>query len=212
MAKEKFPFDLDKLAKTFHIVRQKKCKDLAVWMQAKYDLTSLEKQILDKLYQNIEKDIDYWNEEELKMQLVSLLFFVADINVERKIKVFYERPLEATINKHYLSVNCDCIVGTPTEFNAPERPYFFLQEFKKGKEAKNDPEAQMLQAMLISQVINDDKKTVYGGFLIGSIWRFAILTADKKYCISSSFDADDKKDLIQIVFILRFLKELILNY
>ena len=59
--------------------------------------------------------------------------------------------------------------------NSPKSPYFFLQAFKKAKGEKNDPEGQMLQAMLIAQEKNNNQKPVYDGFLIGPNWRFATL-------------------------------------
>jgi hypothetical protein len=38
-----------------------------------------------------------WNEEELKMHFLSLIFDHADIELPDKIKLFYERPLSATV-------------------------------------------------------------------------------------------------------------------
>jgi hypothetical protein len=68
----------------------------------------------------------------------------------------------------------------------------------------------MLTAMLIAQELNKDHKTLYGGYLIEHNWHFVILTG-KKYAISRQYDATDKKDVFQIVFILRKLKDLILG-
>ena len=94
-------------------------------------------------------------------------------------------------------------------FNTPDSPYFFLQEFKKKRGEKKDPEAQMLTAMLIAQHLNNDGKIIYGGYLIGHNWHFALLDG-KQYVTSRQYDATEKHDLLQIVFILRKLKELIL--
>jgi hypothetical protein len=44
-----------------------------------------------------------------------------------KIKVFYKRPLSATVNDYQLAVITDCLVATPLPFNTPDTPYFFLQ-------------------------------------------------------------------------------------
>ncbi|MEN9611880.1 MAG: hypothetical protein RLZZ628_2694 [Bacteroidota bacterium] len=49
--------------------------------------------------------------------------------------------------------------------NTPTKPYFFMQEFKKGKKSVDDAEGQMLVAMLIAQTLNADKKPVYGWLL-----------------------------------------------
>ena len=132
------------------------------------------------------------------------------MQLKNKIKVFYERPLAATVENHPLSVIADCMVATPMEFNTPRNPFFFLQEFKKGKGEKRDPEAQMLSAMLIAQHNNQDGKPLYGGYLVGGNWRFTTLI-QKDYCVSRQFDATQKTDLLQIVSALRQLKQLILN-
>lgn len=203
-------FDLSLIAEAFDINRTTHSDALAQWLAARFQLTPEEQHILDKIYEEIAEDGDYWNEEELKIKAVGLLFFLADISVKNKIKVFYERPLTAQINGYQLAVIVDCMVATSMVFNTPKLPYFFLQEFKKGKGEKKDPEAQMLSAMLIAQARNGDNLPVYGGFLIGANWRFATLTG-RDYCLSRLFNASHKPDLLQIVFILRKLKDLILS-
>jgi hypothetical protein len=68
----------------------------------------------------------------------------------------------------------------------------------------------MLAAMILSQELNKDNKPLYGCWLQGKNWNFTTLT-DKNYCVSKQFDATEMEDLQQIVFILRKLKDLILN-
>ena len=68
----------------------------------------------------------------------------------------------------------------------------------------------MLVAMLIAQQKNQDNKTIYGGYLVGTSWKFTTLSQNE-YCVSRIFEATNKNDLMQIVFILRKLKEIILN-
>ena len=75
---------------------------------------------------------------------------------------------------------------------------------------KNDPEGQMLTAMLIAQTLNNDNKPIYGSYIIGSNWWFTTLVGTA-YCSSQKLDTSKRADLLQIVFILRKLKELILN-
>jgi hypothetical protein len=210
MGKNKLGYDLSIIAEVFGIKRTSKCDVLQKWITSSFTLKEDENVMLDKIYEEIAEDGDYWNEEELKIKAVGLLFFLADITVKNKIKVFYERPLSATINGYSISVVVDCMVATPMIFNSPKLPYFFLQEFKKGKGEKKDPEAQMLSAMLIAQDKNKDDKPIFGGFLVGSNWRYATLVG-QNYCISRQFDASNKQDLLQIVYILRSLKGLILE-
>jgi hypothetical protein len=208
-------FDLSQLAEAFSIHRQRSCSHLNDWLSARYELTLEEIHILEKIYAEITEDGDYWNEEELKIKGVGLLFFLADVAVKNQIKVFYERPLSEVVNGYQLSVVTDCMIATPIEFNTPRNPYFFLQEFKKGKGEKRDrnvgpPEAQMLMAMLIAQHKNADGKPIYGGYLVGANWRFTTLIGSD-YCVSRQFDASQHDDLLTIVYALRHLKSLSLN-
>ena len=206
----KIGFDLSLMMKTFGLEIDRKAPELQSWLSDTYELDNIQTLLLDQLFEEVEEDGGYWNEEELKIQFVGMIFRIANITVRNKIKVFYERPLSALVKGYQLSVVSDCLVATPLPFNTPDAPYFFLQEFKKKRGEKKDPEAQMLTAMLIAQELNKDNKALYGGYLIGHNWHFAILTG-KKYAISRQYDATDKKDLLQIVFILRKLKDLILG-
>jgi hypothetical protein len=179
------------------------------WLSAKYELNAFEQQIIDDLYLDFEVSGEYMNEEELKARMVGLIFYAAKIDVPMKIRVFYERPIAAVVRDYTLQVIVDCMVASAVK-SSPNMPYFFLQEFKKAKGEKKDPEAQMLTAMLIAREKNNDNKPIYGGYMIGTSWHFATLVGDN-YCISKKYEATQKEQLTQIVFVLRMLKELILN-
>ncbi len=206
----RLPFDLSTIAEVFDIQKKRKCKVLEAWIHSSYQLSTVRQSLLDEVYEKSRDDMDYWNEEELKMHLISHLFYAADIVVAGKIAVYFERRMEKETNNHLLSVICDCMVATPKPFNKPAAPYFFLQEFKKGKSGQIDPEAQMLIAMLIAQHQNKDGKPIYGSYVIGRHWYFTTLLGNQ-YCQANPFDATIKKDLYQIVYVLRALKDLILS-
>ena len=180
------------------------------WISAKGQLTDSQETLLEDIYQQSFKKVGGWNEEEVKMKLISFLFYIANLEEEGRISTFYERDLSADIDGKRLSVTCDCLVASPLGLSSPRLPYFFLQEFKRRKRTQNDPEGQMLAAMLIAQHQNNDKKPIYGAWLTGSFWEFAILTG-KTYYSSYTFNSVERKDITQIVFILKKLKELILN-
>ncbi len=207
----KIGFDLDDLSRAFNIQKKPQCSVLSTWLDANYTLTEFEQRIIDDLHEEMETVGDYWNEEELKIQFVGSIFYVARVNEKNRIRVFYERPLSAIIGRYSLSVICDCLVATPSTFNAPQQPYFFLQEFKKAKSEKRDPEAQMLMAMIIAAHANADEKPIYGGYLIGSDWRFTTLI-NGNYCVSRKYDATRKEDIEKMVSILRHLKTLIMSH
>ncbi len=207
---KRFPYDLGLLAEAFNLEVSTDCQILTEWLTATYTLSDYELTGLNYLHEQVKVDGKYWNEEELKIRFIGGLFAIAQIDVPDKIKVFYERPLSATIHNHHLAVIADCLVATPLKFNAPRKPYFFLQEYKKGRGEAKDPEAQMLIAMLIAQEKNGDGLPLYGSYVIGSTCYFCTLHANN-YCSSRLYDASDRNDLLQIVYTLRKLKDLILN-
>jgi hypothetical protein len=93
---------------------------------------------------------------------------------------------------------------------SPKTPYFFMQEFKKSKGDKQDPEGQMLAAMIAAQHLNQNNKPLYGSYVIGRDWYFAILQ-DKTYARSETFRLTQPEELRQVILTLRKLKQIILN-
>ena len=208
--KNTIPYDLGLMYKAFHLKIVKNPSLLTDWLAGQFELDEWEMKQAKELYDETSEDAGYWNEEELKVKFVGLIFRLANISTKDKIKVFYERPLASQVNGYDLAVISDCFVATPLPFNEFDTPLFFLQEFKKKRGEKKDPEAQMLVAMLIAQQKNKDQKTIYGGYLVGTSWKFTTLLGNE-YAVSRIFEATNKQDLLQIVFILRNLKDIILN-
>ena len=210
MEKKKLGYDPNDIAAAFSLVVNEDFQYLNTWLTASYEFDAFEQRLFDEVYEESRTDASYWNEEELKIIMIGTLFRLARIQMPKVAKVFYERPLSHTVNGYNLAVICDCLVATPLPFNKPTKPYFFLQEFKKKRGEKNDPEGQLLTAMLIAQAQNNDQKPIYGGYLFGTVWNFATLVGNH-YCVSREFIATHHDDLRQIIFILRQLKTLIIN-
>ncbi len=216
---KRLSFDLPTIAEVFKLERSEECNYLKKWFSSSFKLTDFEQHLFDKIHKEISASSNYLNEEELKIRLIAPIFEIADIDTDNKIRVFYERSLSeirmAENNEEYkLSVICDCMIASSTIFKTPQKPYFFLQEFKKAKGEKNDPEAQMLVAMLAAQTANSTANTT-GKY---NLWRFfdrffvAVCILQKnKYCTSRIYQATDKEDLPQIVYAIRNLKAIILN-
>ncbi len=210
MKAKRLSTDTDTLISTFGLKKQRDTELLNSWLNASGKLTPLQSELLDKVYASAINRIAGWNEEELKIKFISFLLFIADVEEEGKISSFFERAMSHVWDDFELSVICDCVIATPLGYNTPKTPYFFLQEYKKQKGDLHDPEGQMLASMLIAQAKNADDQPIYGAWLTGSIWFFTILEGTN-YHISSAFDATSKEDLLQIIFILRALKSLILE-
>ena len=203
-------YDIFEVIDTFNIQKNRECLLIKEWMSAKGTISTFDTQLIDHARKKLQLKWDEWNEEELKMHFISLVFFVAQLDEPNRISTFYERKFAGKVNDFSISLIVDCMIASPTNSGRPKSPYFFLQEFKQSLGDGHDPEGQMLAAMILSQEINKDNKPIYGCWLQGKNWNFTVLNG-LEYCVSSQFDATDPNDLLQIVFVLRKLKELILG-
>ncbi|MCP4402689.1 MAG: hypothetical protein GY801_35985 [bacterium] len=90
---------------------------------------------------------------------------------------------------------------------SPKYPFFFLNEFKKERDTSNDPLGQLMVAMVAAQQINHDDNPVYGAYVIGRNWYFAVLRGIE-YSVSLGHNVS--KDEINDVFcILKKTKNII---
>ncbi len=203
-------YDGSEVLERFNIKKNMTCPTLKDWLSVQGTLTSVELGILEDVRFELEKSGRYWNEKELKINFIAFVFYLAKINVADKIQVFFERPLTGNVGNINISVKVDAMIATPTPANRPKVPYFFLQEFKRSLGDDHDPEGQMLAAMILAQELNQDNIPIYGCWLQGKFWNFTTLIG-RDYCVSKTFDTTDMEDLQQVIFILRKLKDLILN-
>lgn len=204
----KSKYSIDLILDNFGLERGTNCNVLQSFVQVSIPPDFVLPDLIEEQRQLLEKEGDLWNEEELKMHFLSFVFKFSDIQVPKKIKLFYERPLAGIVQDTSLSVICDALLAAPLGINTPKTPYFFLQEFKKGKKAQNDAEGQMLVAMLIAQEQNKNGHPIYGCYLQGGFWYFATLL-NQNYCLSKAYDATQIKPLIQIIHILKNLKNIV---
>ncbi|TAE03868.1 MAG: hypothetical protein EAZ97_00945, partial [Bacteroidetes bacterium] len=91
----------------------------------------------------------------------------------------------------------------------PKKPFFFLQEYKPERNSGNDPLGQLLIAMVEAQILNGTpEKAIYGCYNIGRIWFFLVLL-DKKYSVSSAYDATQIDDLGAMIVMMERVKQYI---
>lgn len=205
---KKLRYDIDQILGHFGLERSKNCPLIQDWLSTPLDPNFVLPELLEKKREKLDLEGDVWNEEELKMHFLSIVFSYADVEIPKKIKLFYERTLSATVQDTSLSVICDAMLASPYGINTPDVPYFFLQEFKKGKKATDDAEGQMLVAMLIAQAKNVDNHPIFGSYVLGRDWFFTTLQG-KNYCFSDPLDAAKREDLSKILMALKKLKDLI---
>ncbi len=208
--KNKVVLETDWILDFFKIQSVEENETLKYWLSSSFELETHQKELLEKLRHDYKREGDAWNEEELKIRFLAYMLWVADMEVPQKIKTFLERNIRAEYENYEISVDVDLMLASVKGLNTPKTPYFFLQELKKGKKSTNDPEAQMLAAMLAAQIQNQDSKPVFGGYVVGRFWFFAVLEG-KNYSLSSAFDITQQPDIEQVICCLRKLKELVLT-
>lgn len=203
---------IDRILNTFQIDKVKEHTALQQWLALPIDthFSPLEEGILNIAIEKYNRIGDGWNEEELKMHFISLVFAVADLNIDKVCKTYFERTLKGQIDGRHLTVVCDSMVAKPDRAGLPTQPYFFLQELKQAQRfGKTDPEGQMLAAMLLAQNLTQTTPAcLYGSFVVERHWYFATLIGHQ-YSLSQSYNATIKTELHKIVGILLRLKQLI---
>jgi hypothetical protein len=175
----------------------------------------LDNEVIDFLVSLLNKEgkyLKYYNEENLKIKFLTPILNSVDFNIEEaNIKDFYEEKFSYETEKFILNGVIDFTVSKG-EINS-EKPYFFIQEFKKGK-VISDPEPQLL-AELISAVELNDWNTIRGAYIVGAIWNFVILERLEKhkyqYYVSQNFDSTKIEDLKDIYKNLVFVKNEIIE-
>jgi hypothetical protein len=211
MTKLRVKAEINYLVEAFALHPVRELPTLSDWLQAGTEtLDEVAEQMLGKVEPRLYLEIDSWLEGELKMKLLALIFLLAELDEPQKIGVFFERPISAEIGDQKISVIADCMVSSIFGLALPQTPYFFMQEFKKSKGDKQDPEGQMLAAMLAAQHLNQNGKAIYGSFVIGRDWYFTVLQ-DSTYARSEAWRLTQPHELRHVILTLRKLKQIILH-
>jgi hypothetical protein len=193
---------LDKIDEAFGLRQVFQMDLLNEVLSFDYTIQDFERLYLEKLQSLFLLGGDEWNEVELENKIISPMIMLAS-TANEKYAYFLERNLSASIGDYELSGRVDGMMASG--FRSPKKPYFCLNEYKRGTDPDGDPKGQALIAMLVAQQINENKSAIFGCYIIGRIWYFMILK-DKKYIISNDFSCVDT----EIFDIFRILKSL--NY
>ncbi len=102
---------------------------------------------------------------------------------------WYEPAFGGMVNKVELTGFVDYMVAKGIK--TPEKPYFFIQEFKP-QQADKDVEDQLLAEMLVA--VEKNESTIFrGAYIIGQLWKFVILEKigenQFEYFVSQAFDS-----------------------
>ncbi|MEA3513742.1 MAG: hypothetical protein U9R37_09095 [Campylobacterota bacterium] len=140
--------------------------------------------------------IESYSEEDLKVNfLIPILNEVHFKSYENEFRDFYELPMRYETKNFVFNGTTDFVVSKG--LIESEKPYFFIQEFKKGKQ-NGYPESQLL-AELISGVELNKWTEIKGAYVVGSLWFFVILqkigTNKYQYFVSKKYDGMRIDDL-----------------
>jgi len=177
------------------------------WMNASVGLSTIEQTVFDKLITRAIRDIEGWQEEDLKMKFLSPVLELAHFMDDQEVYSYFEKTVSATVDGHFLKTKTDFMLAKGI-LDKPQQPYFHFQEWKPHKRPTGDSMAQLLEALLIAQELNQHQFPMYGCEVMGKYWSFVILE-DKSYCISKSYDCTEQDDLLQIIAVLRKFKQIL---
>ncbi|MDX2302105.1 MAG: hypothetical protein NW226_04860 [Microscillaceae bacterium] len=161
----------------------------------------------EKLRISLSKNVEMWNEDELKMMFIALFLAEFEFNNLPHYKIFTQRYFSLQTDTVEANGKVEWLVATGKQ--TPKNPFFFLQEYKPEKNSGNDPLGQLLIAMVDAQILNGKaEKPLYGCYTIGRFWFFVILVG-KEYSVSRAYDATQTDDLSAMVVIIERVKEYI---
>ena len=177
------------------------------WFSYPYKLSKKESIFLKELIKKHALLLPSYFEENLKMKFLSPILNQVDF-MSDNIHDWYEPNFFGFVNGYELKGFVDYMVATGIK--TPEKPYFFIQEFKP-TQADKDVEDQLLAEMLVA-IEKNETNIFRGAYIIGQNWRFVILEKiaqnQFEYFVSKQFDALDLPDLKQIYINLQAVKHL----
>jgi hypothetical protein len=165
-------WDLTSLDKAFGLEQIWESDLLENWQKIPIEISEFEKDHLLMLQESLIRGGKAWNEVELENKFISPLIMTAKID-DRKMGYFLERTLKAKVADYELSGIVDGMIATG--FRDPDIPFFCMHEYKKSVENQGSPDAQALAAMLVAREKNNNKKPIYGLYVVGLVWNFMVL-------------------------------------
>ena len=182
------------------------------WFSFNYKVSNDDISFLENLIELYGDFLESYKEETLKAHFViPILNRVNFLLREYRCSGLYEETIIYERDEFIFKGTTDFTVSKG--LNRSEKPYFFIQEFKKGEEFSN-PRPQLI-AELIAGIEINNWQTIKGAYIVGAIWNFVILEKlgeDRyQYFVSQNFDSTKTEDLKGIYRNLMFIKNEIIE-
>ena len=184
---------------TFGIKRVFEHPLLADWLSVERNPGEEDRRMIEKLRRQLFREVDMYNEEELKMRFIAPLFYLIPFD-ETGMRSFADRLFsfeygqDEVGNPLITSGRVDWFLAQGRQ--EPREPRVFLHEYKREVEATGDPLGQLLIAMVGAQRQNTEALPLYGCYVLGRNWFFVILE-DQQYAVSRAYDAT-QEDIYKI--------------
>ena len=179
---------------------------LEAWLSVKCDISVEEKKQLAKLQKHLLSKVEFWNEAAIKFYFIGPMISMLQYDTD-EYSGFLEQALSIQVSEQItVSGNIDFMLATGKQI--PRIPLFALHEYKPEPTAAQDPQGQLLVAMLAAQQQNKTNNIdlpLYGVYVIGRLWFFLVLEGNT-YCKSAAYDAT-QEDLMDIYCILKKVKD-----
>jgi hypothetical protein len=144
------------------------------WTNATTTLTEFENTLFQRIRLRAKREILGWQEEDLKMKFIAYVLELANLVENEHVQSYFEKTVSTTLDGHFLKTKTDFMIAKGI-LDKPQQPYFHFQEYKPHKKPVGDSMAQLLEALLIAQEINQHKFPLYGCEVMGKYWSFVIL-------------------------------------
>ncbi len=182
------------------------------WFENNETIDDETTKMFEELIVENEPLIESYSEEDLKVNfLIPILNKVHFKSYENEFRDFYKLPIRYETENFIFNGTTDFVVSKGLVES--KKPYFFIQEFKKGQQ-EGYPESQLL-AELISGVELNQWSEIRGAYVVGSLWFVVILQKlDKnryQYFVSKKFDGMRIDDLSIIYKNLLYIKNNIIK-
>ena len=176
------------------------------WFDFKFEINKYDEDFLMKLIKANEYNISDYFEYQLFGHFISPLLNKVYFYGEN-FREWFQPYISGIVNGHEISGKLDFMVASG--IRRPDKPYFFIQEYKRSIPKSKPPLEQLLAQMTVA-LENNNTKLMRGAYNIGKWWNFVILekTDNNKYQYyeSVSFDSLKINELKQIYIYLQAVK------
>lgn len=192
----------------FGIKQVEHIQEISDWIDLSVKITEEESKRLSEIHHFARYRLEDWGEETLKMNFIApVLSLVQFSSEEYEYTPFADEKIEVEIGEYLLTGRLDWFVAKG--LYKPEKPIFFIQEYKRNKGNPSDPDGQILAEMLASRQLNGNPEEVfYGIVVLGRYWS-PIVFKDSIFAIGKSYDAREFNELIALFELLKGSKIII---